>query len=254
MTYDRDTIDLPEDRVPPGPPWPQTWDELDPERHPFAWDEDEERLLRALIEEWVPPVLSGMAGWWQGEAWCERQVTAVFRERYGAWTAGWNWSGPSGGVIGSWFLASQSVTTPQETATRAMAALLEWRAWLEYLARQFAELAPPPGVSDEERSWHLERAAVRLVTIVLDFTGAESGWYGQSELAVTWFLASTGMPTDEARAAVTAAVGGRFESWTGPGRELIESVGEDLAVTLTGHLPYRDHREYGDLEWIHDHT
>ncbi|MFE9635106.1 hypothetical protein [Streptomyces sp. NPDC006463] len=191
---------------------------------------------------------------WAGENWCERQVNAIFRERYGWWTTGWNWTGPSGGVVGAWFLSSQSVTTPEETASRAVAALLEWRAWLEYLAERFAELAPPPDATPEERSWHLERAAVRLVTAVLHLTGAESGWYGQCHLALEWFLTSTGMPLDEARAAVTAAVGGRFKSWTGPGRELIESVGEDLAVTLTGHLPYRDHREYGDLERIHDHT
>ncbi|WP_328927057.1 hypothetical protein OG429_22305 [Streptomyces sp. NBC_00190] len=74
MTYSRDSIDLPENRVPPGPPWPPAWDELDPEQHPFTWDEDEEPLVRALIEEWVPPVLSGMAGWWQW-APCRRPAT-----------------------------------------------------------------------------------------------------------------------------------------------------------------------------------
>ncbi|MEU9303889.1 hypothetical protein [Streptomyces sp. NPDC048269] len=53
---------------------------------------------------------------------------------------------------------------------------------------------------------------------------------------------------------MSAAVGGRFERGTGTGRELIDSVGEDLAVTLTSHFPYRDHPEYGDLERVHDHT
>lgn len=254
MTYAWDTPDLPENRSPKGSWERPRWESLDPARHPFHWDADEERLLRALVEEWVPPVLSGHAGWWAGERWCERQVDAVFRERYGPWTWGWTWSGPSGGVIGSWFLDSQSVTTPEETATRAIGALLEWRAWLEYLAERFTELAPPAGASPAQRSWHLERAAVRLVTAVLDLTGAQSGWQGQCALALEWFLSSTGMPLDEVRTAVRDAIGGRFESWTGPERAVIESVGEDLAAGLTGHPPYREHREYEDLEWIHDRT
>ncbi|MFI8103776.1 hypothetical protein [Streptomyces sp. NPDC086023] len=51
---------------------------------------------------------------------------------------------------------------------------------------------------------------------------------------------------------VEAAIGGRFESWVTPERALIESVGEDLAVGLTGHAPYRDHRETAALEDFHD--
>ncbi|MEU1336267.1 hypothetical protein [Streptomyces sp. NPDC005827] len=92
---------FPENRVPPVTyRGMQGWDELDPGRNPFAWDEDEEARLRSLVREWVPPVLSGMAGWWQGKRWCERQVDAIIRERYGSWV-----TGPS------------SVTTPDETAS-----------------------------------------------------------------------------------------------------------------------------------------
>jgi hypothetical protein len=40
----------------------RNWDECDPARHSFAWDEDEEEHLRSLVREWVPPVLSGVAG------------------------------------------------------------------------------------------------------------------------------------------------------------------------------------------------
>ncbi|WP_246150680.1 hypothetical protein [Streptomyces qinzhouensis] len=52
----------------------RSWDELDPALHPFSWDADEEARLRLLVRPWVPAVLSGAAGRWQAEDWCERRV------------------------------------------------------------------------------------------------------------------------------------------------------------------------------------
>ncbi|MFI2761993.1 hypothetical protein ACH5A3_24515 [Streptomyces echinatus] len=250
LAYNRDTLPFPENRVPRGR-YLENWDDVDPARHPFAWDEKEEAHLRALVHEWVPPVLSGMEGRWQGEYWCESQVDAIIRERYGDWAQGWNWCYRHGGVIGSWVSGAGSVTTPEETADRMVGALLEWREWLERLAQRFVELAPPPEASPEERSWHLERACVRLVTSALD-SGAEGGWHGQAARVLNWFLTTTGMEQTEAARAVDAAIGGRFRSWVAPEPGVIESVGEDLAVGLTGRAPYRDHRQWAALEEFHD--
>ncbi|MDJ0344421.1 hypothetical protein QMK19_21110 [Streptomyces sp. H10-C2] len=60
------------------------------------------------------------------------------------------------------------------------------------------------------------------------------------------------MDQAEADQAVETAIGGQFKSWVTPGRILIDSVGEDLAVALTGHLPYQDHRERAALEEFPD--
>ncbi|WP_416520515.1 hypothetical protein [Streptomyces achromogenes] len=60
------------------------------------------------------------------------------------------------------------------------------------------------------------------------------------------------MDRADAARAVENAIGGRFKSWVTPEQTLIESVGEDLAVGLTGHAPYRDHRERAALEDFHD--
>ncbi|MGW3018135.1 hypothetical protein [Streptomyces longwoodensis] len=229
----------------------RNWEDLDPARHPFSWDEDEEDHLRTLVRAWVPPVLSGMAGWWQAEYWCENQVDAIIRDRYGNWAQGWNWCYRHGGPIGSWVTGASSVTTPDETAGRVVAALLEWREWVERTAQRFAELAPPPEAPPEDRSWYLERACVLLVTHALD-SGAEGGWHGQAALVLRWFLTTTGMSRAEAEQAVERAIGGRFKSWVSPERTLIGSVGEDLAVGLTGHAPYQDYREREALEDLHD--
>ncbi|MCB5163946.1 hypothetical protein LG634_03725 [Streptomyces bambusae] len=229
----------------------RNWDEFAPDRHAFAWDEDEDARLRALVRAWVPPVLSGAAGWWQIEHWCQSQVDAALQERYGTWAWGWSWCHRDGGPVGSWVDGPRSVTTPDETAARVVAALLEWRDWLERTAQRFADLAPPPDATPEDRSRHVERACVRLVTHALD-SGAEGGWYGQASIVLGWYLTSTGMDPSEAARAVQHAIGGRFESWVTPERTLIESVGEDLAVGLTGHAPYRDHPERAALEDLHD--
>ncbi|GGX13207.1 hypothetical protein GCM10010297_38400 [Streptomyces malachitofuscus] len=199
---------------------------------------------------------SGMEGRWTDERRCERRLTDLFVEEYGPWARYWNWAygeGGGGGVVQSWCCGPHSVSTPEETAARAVAALLEWRGWLEELAARFAELAPPPGADAERRSWHLERAAVRLTTRVVDLTGAEAGWYGQCRLALAWFLTAYGMDTEAAQAAVDDAIGGRFHSWVTPPATLVDSVGEDLAVGVTGRPPYRDHRQYAPLEERHDH-
>jgi hypothetical protein len=251
LTYNRDTLPFPGNLVPPVSfKATQDWNNLDPARHPFTWDDEEEARLHALISPWVPPVVSGQAGRWQCEWWCEEQIDAVIRERYGSWTFAWRWDLGYGGHVNLWGHAATAVTTPDATAARAAAALLNWRRSLEWLAGRFAELAPPPDVSPEDRSWRLERACVRLVTATLD-SGVDY-WPGQSGRILRWFLTSTGMDQDEAGRVADAAIGGRFESWVTPAPALIDSVGEDFAVALTGHAPYRDHRERADLEEFHD--
>ncbi|SCD59887.1 hypothetical protein GA0115240_11615 [Streptomyces sp. DvalAA-14] len=250
--YNRDTLPFPENRVPRlTSEGMRDWDELDPARHPFAWDGAEEARLRLLVGAWVPPVPSGRAGWWEGERWCERQVDGVIRERYGAWAWGWSWSHHDGGPIGSW-VGAKSVTTPDATAARVVAALLEWRQWLERAARRFAELAPPPDAAPEDRGRHLERACARLVTFALG-TGSEGGWYGKASMVLCWYLITTGMDRAEAVRAVDGAIGGRFESWTVPQRKLIASVGKDLAAGVTGRAPYRDDRDRQAPGDLHGH-
>ncbi|MFI5685339.1 hypothetical protein [Streptomyces sp. NPDC051636] len=226
-------------------PYRLTWSAVDPDRHPLAWDAEEEAELTALI--------ASMATAAQAEAdtnaegnpkWrFYHEVTELLAARYGRWTCGWHWAigeGGGGGVVSSWCCVSHSVNEPGATAARIVASLLEWRDWLEELAERFARLAPPPGASTEDRSWHLERAATRLVTLVVDRTGTECGWYGMCSKVLTWFLTSAGLSPQEAEQAVDAAIGGRFASWTMPRQTLVDSVAEDLAAGLTGRRPYRD--------------
>ncbi|MEU8795934.1 hypothetical protein [Streptomyces sp. NPDC048643] len=215
------------------------WSAVDPDVIAFDWDDEESCQITTVIATMVPPVGTG----WEERHRFTTEVTALLAARYGRWACGWHWAvgeGGGGGVVTSWCCDSHSVGESAATATRVIASLLEWRDWLEELAERFAQLAPPDGADAEDRSWHLERAATRLVTVVVDRTGAESGWYGLCRTVLTWFLSSTGMGPETAKNAVDTAIGGRFESWATPSQTLVDAVGTDLAVDLTGEAPYRD--------------
>ncbi|MFG2757020.1 hypothetical protein [Streptomyces wuyuanensis] len=144
-------------------PYAATWAELDPARHPFVWDDDEETRVSILIKARVPPVRSGHEGRWAGERRCVDQVTALFAERYGSWAQYWNWSpgegDRDGGVVGVWCCGAHSVTTPDETTARVVAALLEWRDWLEELAERSRRPARPAERCRSARETPTRRAA-----------------------------------------------------------------------------------------------
>ncbi|ELP70191.1 hypothetical protein STRTUCAR8_10112 [Streptomyces turgidiscabies Car8] len=167
-------------------------------------------------------------------------VTVLLVSRYGRWACGWGRSVHYGGPVEAWCCESHSVTGAQETAERVVTCLLEWRDWLEDMAERFEQLAPHPDADAEDRSWHLERAVTRLVTAVVSSTHAESSWYGLCETTLTWFLTSTGLGLEEAQKAVEAAIGGRFKSHVAPAPTLVDTVGEDLAIRLTGRGFYRE--------------
>ncbi|MGW3009519.1 hypothetical protein ACWC9R_11875 [Streptomyces sp. NPDC001219] len=213
-----------------------TWAEVDPLRHPFELDEDAARTLTGLVVPLLP----------SPEAADEHRrrsldpVTEFLVDRYGRWACGWNWSmgegDTDGGIVGVWCCSPHSVTTAEATAPLVVAALCEWRDWLEDLAERFAALTPP---SQSEKAlvdpWHWERACTRLVTVVADRTQAESGWYGHCMQVLGWFLAYNGIDEERAREMVESAVGGRFGSWIAPDVTVVDSVSSRFAQTVGGH-------------------
>ncbi|NBE56689.1 hypothetical protein GUY60_35750 [Streptomyces sp. YC537] len=226
------------------------WSAADPDSNAFAWSEEEHATVVTLIAPMVPPV--GVDR--RAQSRFVAEVTRLLVARYGRWACGWHWSygeGGGGGVVTSWCCDADSVGEAVPTAAAVVASLLEWRDWLEELADRFKQLAPPddldtsapdadPRTVAADRSWHVERAATRLVTVVMDRTGAECAWYTLCRTVLTWFLSSTGMTAEQADAAVERAIGGRFESWTTPAPTVVTTVGEDLATDLTGEPSYRD--------------
>ncbi|WP_217240714.1 Fic family protein [Streptomyces sp. AC555_RSS877] len=219
-----------------------TWDDVDPARHPFD-SASAPQVVRSLgPARRVPsrpdlpfgnPAMNAWS-WGEGQPWADAMSHAL-AEHYGRWTVGWRWSHDEGdfdgGPVGNWCCPRDSITTPQETLARVVAALREWREWLESLAGWFdAYPLDLTEVEDQRILW--ERAARNLILQVTDRTGCGSGWHGHCRQVLTWFLSRWGVAPDLAQELVDEAIGGRFASWTGPDIVLVEDVAERLALSL----------------------
>ncbi|MER5829975.1 cell filamentation protein Fic [Streptomyces sp. NPDC002130] len=219
-----------------------SWDEVDPARHPFD-AASAAQVVHSLgparcvpRRPDVPFADPAMSTWDRDEAtlWADAMSHALV-EHYGRWAAGWRWSHDEGdfdgGPVGHWCCPRDSITTPEETLTRVVAALCEWRAWLESLAG-WIEAYPLDlrTVEDDRILW--DRAARNLILQVTDRTGCGSGWHGHCRQVLTWFLDRWNVAADVAGKLVDRAIGGRFESWTGPDHTLVDDVAERLARSL----------------------
>ena len=172
--------------------------------------------------------------WNEGKPWADAMAYAL-TDHYGRWTVGWRWAHDEGdfdgGPVGNWCCPRDSITTAEETLARVVAALCEWRAWLESLAGWFeAYPLSLADVDDQRILW--ERAARNLILQVTDRTGCGSGWYGHCRQVLTWFLDRWGVAPDVAEDLVDQAIGGLFASWTGPDAALVDDVAEQLALSL----------------------
>ncbi|MGW7217757.1 Fic family protein [Streptomyces collinus] len=219
-----------------------SWDEADPARHPFD-AASAEQVVRSLgPARCVPrrpdvafadPVMSDWS-WGEARRWADAMSHALM-EYYGRWAAGWRWSHDEGdfdgGPVGHWCCPRDSITTPEETLTRVVAALCEWRAWLESLAG-WIEAYPLDLDTVEEDRILWDRAARNLILQVTDRTGCGSGWHRHCHQVLTWFLDRWTVPPDLAEELVDRAIGGRFLSWTGPDAALVDDVAERLAQSL----------------------
>ncbi|MEW2134217.1 Fic family protein [Streptomyces sp. NPDC005435] len=219
-----------------------SWADVDPARHPFD-SASAARVVRSLGPVGRvpnrPDVPSGSLemstwSWDEGRPWADA-VSHALVGRYGSWTVGWRWAHDEGdfdgGPVGNWCCPRDSITTPEQTLDRVVAALCEWREWLESLAGWFDAYPLDLADIDEQRIlW--ECVARNLIVQVTDRTGCGSGWHRHCRQVLGWFLSRWGVAPRRAEKMVGEAIGGRFESWTGPDPVLVEDVAERLALSL----------------------
>ncbi|MGW2375399.1 hypothetical protein [Kitasatospora sp. NPDC001683] len=206
------------------------WAEADPTRHPFD-RASASAVVAALRPTEDQTVLTWSHG--EGQAWTDA-LTRALVERFGRWVIGWRWAHPGGwissGAVSAPCCPRESLAVP-EALDRVATALCEWRAWLEDLAESF-DRYPLDSVPAGERPRLWERAAVQLVTLVVERTRADDAWHVHCEQVLTWFLTHCGVPASAAEVLVEEAIGGRFDSWTGPERQVLEDMAQRLAWSL----------------------
>ncbi len=223
-------------------PFPMGWDEVDPGRHPFDRS-TAAQVVRSLgpgrrvtRRPDVPRGHPALHEWSRGEGdlWADA-MSAELSRHYGRWALGWRWAHDEGdfdgGPVGHWCCPQHSITTSEETLDRVVAALCEWREWLESLAGWFdAYPLHLAEIEDQRILW--ESAARNLIWQVTDRTGCGSGWYGHCRQVLTWFLSRWGVGSDVAQRLVDEAIGGRFKSWTAPDIVLVDDIAEQLALSV----------------------
>ncbi|RKT19983.1 Fic/DOC family protein [Streptomyces sp. 1114.5] len=223
-----------------------SWGEVDPARHPFDGG-SVEQVVHGLgparrvpcgvgVPEDSSADISVRLAWSRNVArpWADAMSYAL-AEHYGRWIVGWRWAVGEGdfdgGPVASWCCPTHSVSTPEETLERVVAAVREWRQWLESLAELFdAHPLDPAVLADQRILW--QHAARDLIRHVADRTGGGSGWYGHCRQVLTWFLDRWGVASDVADELAGQATDGRFSSWTSPDTVVVEDVAERLAASL----------------------
>ena len=235
---------VPEDER-PVVPRSLTWPQVDPARHAF------DPVAAAAVIASLPPAAEvpsrppGRAAdpevvrWDEvGMSWANA-MSAALVGRYGRWVCGWRWSTGEGdfdgGPIGAWCCPRDSISTPEATLAVVAAALVEWRSWLEDLSERFGRFLPiPPDAADDVVLDIWERAVAHLLTVVVDRTGAESGWHGHCRLVLGWFLSAAGITAEQHAKLIDDAIGGRFRSWAWPSGMEIADIAERLAHLVVG--------------------
>lgn len=159
----------------------------------------------------------------------ERELTSGLVEAYGTWLLGWNWAASEpgcGGPIHAWCCDDHSIfahgdSGAMPTIERVVAAVTEWRSFLESLASVYSELRDATAGFDLPH--RTEHAASRLVALVVERTGAEDAWYATFTQLLCWFLEFCGNETVP-DGAISEVVRGHFQSWIAPAPTTIEAV------------------------------
>ncbi|WP_203826003.1 hypothetical protein [Actinoplanes palleronii] len=207
-----------------------SWADVDPRGRDFDPATVPAVVASLVTAETIP---AQGADWRLRDLWLE-SVSASFLQRYGQWAIGWRWSvgegDLDGGPVGNWCCFSHSVTTREATAAAIVASLIEWHDWLVDTADRFDRFLPL--AAGDLDGW--ERAVVHLVTAVGDRTDYDSAWYSCCTTVLGWFLEAAGIAPAEHKKLLDHAIGGRFESWTEPSREVVASVAERVAGQVAG--------------------
>ncbi len=211
-----------------------SWADVDPSQR-LAPDEVRARELA------VGALMDTERGDPKWRAFALAEISRRFAHAWGPWACGWSWACNSGGAVTSWCCTSHSLCPKrgdhddvEETAGRATDALLQWHLWLVRLGALFREL-DVVGRAEISRA-ALATAAARIVDVVVEQTHAEDAWYFHCGQVIGWFLEHQGVDARDTAALIETAIGGRFESWTGPAPQVRHEVADLIGAAAAGAL------------------
>lgn len=232
--------------------WALRWCDVDPATHPFDARPAREIAERLLLGTLLPPASDDPTAPADPRLHeLEDAIDAAWIAEYGSWAAGWRWGASepgSGGPVHAYCCATHSLRDPDRSADVVVAALCEWRQWLEALAARFTDIRRENENIDVAEA--TDRAAARLLSEIVERTDASDAWYGTFETVMGWCLEPLVADDRERARLIQDAIGGRFESWLAPSteiaREVTAAIGSRTASALASPAPVRDALE----EWL----
>lgn len=111
-----------------------------------------------------------------------------------------------------------------------LALLDDWRRFLEQLAAVFRTLEHELASRPRERN--LERAATRLLPLVVDRTTGEDAWYSTLLTVLRWYADATGITDEHVDAMIADVIPRHFTSWVVPDEAAAARGFADLASRI----------------------
>ncbi|MDC0720290.1 Fic family protein [Nannocystis bainbridge] len=214
------------------------WSDVDPAGHEF-----DPEPARRIVARHVEAAVAGRGAHWRDTPTDVRDALVTTFERefvgeYGAWASGWHWAASEpggGGPVRGWCCSRDSLfrrddPDPQATVERVVAALAEWQQFLVDLAATFADLYQE--TAEFPLADQVERAAARLLPLVVERTGTEDAWYNTFTRTLLWCLESFGRAGSEVERAVEGVVDGQFSSWCAPDEDAAREACAQLGLAV----------------------
>jgi hypothetical protein len=221
------------------------WEDLDPARISFDPSRARAVVSSILALALLDPKSKELKPGWSALALADALDQALV-EALGGWVDGFRWTvSGGGGPVGAFCCAQHSILKkedagPGDTAERVVAAVVEWREFLEEMARTFESLREGSRGSSLERN--VEVAGARLLPVVLARTRANEGWYGTFSKLLVWYLEFRGLDRKVVEPLIGKLTSGKFESWIEPDDETASRTIGEIARAVA-EAPKRDEKD-----------
>ena len=204
-------------------PWSLRWCDVDPSRRTLDL-----RPAREIADRLLPRAATD-----EVDDELEDAIDVELLRAYGFWAAGWRWALHDGGPVRAWCCSRDSLPSARDKDGIARA-LADWNAWLESVRAAFETIdRETNGQSPASR---IERAAGRILALVVERTGCEDAWYSTFATTLGWYIEridpNAGVPRR-----VAEIVGGRFQSWLEPAPDVAGRVCVDIGERMAAQRP-----------------
>jgi len=207
----------------PTQPWRLRWRDVDPSKHALDLQAAREIADRLLPQH--SKLAPSDTDWDELEDTIDRELIRA----YGFWAAGWRWAASEpgcGGPVRAWCCGRDSLPHAR-THDRVARAVAEWHGWLEALATTFDSI--DRDTKDLPLSARIERAAARVLALVIERTECTDAWYGTFTTTLAWYIERSA-PDEDAGHWLSSTLGRRFTSWVEPSAEVAARVCVDIGA------------------------